>query len=183
MSNLIKSLSLLVLFVFVSACESGGETPTLSLVGSWSAASFSANVESATTVNGISINTTSVTTGSDMNYKVTFTETEFTTAGDYTVTTNLTVNGTEQTFTSELVGVTGSGTYTSTADQIILSDSFFSLEVNGMPVQTGGQPQSASYEITSNNELIISQDQTITLTELGVTTTVTIVSSSRWTRD
>ena len=183
MSNLIKSSFLLVLFIFVSACESGDETPALNLVGTWSAVSFSANVESTTTVNGVSISSTSVTTGSDMNYKVTFTETEFTTAGDYTTTTNFTVNGTDQTFTSDIMGVTGSGTYTSTANQITVSDSFFTLEINGTPIQTGGQPQTASYEITSNNELIISQDQTITLSDLGVTTTVTIVSTSRWTRD
>lgn len=184
MSNRIKSLFALIFIVFVSACESGGdESPTTSLVGTWTAVSFSADVQSTSSFNGTNISSSSVTTGSDFNYDVTFTETAFTTSGSYTVNSTISVNGgDQQTITSEVTGVSGSGTYISTAEELTLSGSFYDLELNGLPVQAEGQAQTASYEITSNGELIISQDETITLTQSGVSTTVSIVAASRWTR-
>lgn len=184
MSNRIKTLFALIIIVFVSACDSGGdEAPTTSLVGTWTAVSFSADVQSTTTFSGNSITSSSVITGSDFNYDVTFTETAFTTSGSYTQNSTISVTGqAEQTIISEVTGVSGSGSYTTTAEEITLNGSFYDLELNGMPVQAEGQEQTASYEINSNGELIFSQNETITLSESGVTSTVSIVSTSRWTR-
>lgn len=184
MSNRIKSLFALIFIVFVSACDSGADTtPTASLVGTWTAVSLDADVESTSSFNGTSITTTSVATGSDFNYDITFTETAFTTSGSYTVSSTVSINGgASQTITSDFSNVSGSGTYTSTAEELALTGSFFSLELNGTPAQGGAQEQIASYEINASGDLIISQDETTTLTQSGVTTSVVAVITSTWTR-
>jgi hypothetical protein len=183
MSNRIKLLFSLFLFVFVSACDSGDESPTVSLVGSWSAQSFEANVVAITSAPGVNLTSTSAITATELDYNLTFSETEFTTSGSYTVNNVFSFNGTEQTFVSAVNDVMGSGTYTSTENEIQVSNSFFSLDINGTPLETGSQVQSIPYEITSDNVLVFSQNQTITETNAGVTVEFTIVSTSRWTRD
>lgn len=169
---------------FVSACESGGdESPSTSLIGTWTAVSLEADVESTSSFNGTNITTTSIATGSDFNYDLTFTETSFTSSGSYTVSSTVSINGgPSQTVTSDFSNVSGSGTYTSTEDELTLIGAFFSLESNGLPAQTSGQAQMASYEINGNGELVISQEETMTLTQSGVTTSVNAMVTSRWAR-
>lgn len=183
MSNRIKSLFVLILVVCISACESGGESPTSGLEGTWSVQEFTAEVAVVISVGGIEINSTSSIVGSDLDYNLTFTETGFTTSGSYTVTNDYDLAGFMQTLTSTLSNVSGSGTYTSTNTELTLSNSFFNIEVNGMPLEGSGEAQTIAYEINSNGELIFSQSETITTTDSGATSTATTEAFSRWTRN
>ena len=168
---------------FLWACDNGSDgEPSNSLIGNWSADSFSGQIDVAITFGDETITTSTAITGSDFDYIISFTESEFSTSGGYTVTSTTTVDG--QAFpptTVNVTNVTGSGTYTSTTDELTLSDSFFNLEVNGSPVETGAQPQTVSYTI-NGDQLTISQNETLSFTEQGITSSVTIVQSSTWTR-
>lgn len=184
MSNRFKLFFGLTLVFFASACESGSdESPSTSLVGTWTAVSLDADVQSTSSFNGTNVTTSSIATGSNFNYDLTFTETAFTTSGSYTVSSTVSINGgASQTFSSDFSNVSGSGTYTSTEDEIMLNGTFLSLELNGLPAQTSGQVQTASYEINGSGELVISQEESMTVTQSGVTTSLTAMVTSRWTR-
>jgi len=168
---------------FLWACDNGSDgEPNNSLVGTWAVTAFSAEVGSSTTFDNETIEVSATISGSNLDYTITFTDSDFSTSGGYTTNTTANIDG--QQFEAQsitLTNVTGSGAYTATASEITVGSSFFSLEVNGVPFETGGAPQTVSYTI-NGNQLVFSQNEAISFTEQGITSTVTIVQSSTWTR-
>lgn len=187
MLKLTKLFFMLTLLTFMTACSNDDEESTpdaSSLVGTWSAVSFTADITSvvAIPVTG-DITSTTNAVGSNFDYTVTFTDAAFTTAGGYDVMTSGVAAGVNiPETTSTYSDVDGSGTYTSTDTELTISGSFYSFDVDGMDLDALGETQTVEYEINSDDELIITQNETMETTAGGFTTTTTIVSSSKWTR-
>lgn len=172
----------LVLF-FASCTDDDDITTNDELIGTWEATFFDANIDSSTELNGIFNTSNSAISSSNLNYRLTFTENEFTTEGSYDITV---VSSTEgmvfNTTNSSLTDVMGDGTYTVDGDQITTMGPFFTFEANGMSGAAGDEGQTATFEINSNGELIFTQDEEMTSTNSGVTTTSIIRSNSTWQR-
>ncbi len=183
MLKLAKLFFTLSLLIFINACANDDDVSTdpESLIGTWSAISFNADIESSTMVEEEDFLISTIALGSNFDYNVTFTESAFTTSGGYDMTTSGSFNGdiiSES--TDSYSNVSGSGTYTADNSSLTIGGSFFAFEFNGMNLDSQGSTQTVSYEINSNNELVITQNETMETTTSGVTSTTTIVSSSTW---
>ncbi len=181
MVKLTKLFFALTLIAFMSACSSDDNDDSTELEGTWNAISFSFDVNASTEASGQTTESTVSALGSNFDYSVVFTSDAFTTSGGYDIQTSgtsgtVTIPSTSSTYTD----VDGSGTYSTSGDEITLNGSFYSFDYNGAPYTAANGPQTANYEINSDGRLIISQNETMTTTTSGVTSTTTIVSSSTW---
>lgn len=178
MQNLTKLFFALTFVLFLGACNSDEDLSTLE--GTWTAVSFSANVMSTTNFNGSEFTSTIDVVGSEFDYDLTFTDAAFTTSGGYTIDLDVDSGGNPQSSTDVYTNVSGSGTYTATNSEMTVNGQFFNFEYNGMPVISASGPQTADYEINSNDELIFTQNETMTSTSSGSTTTSVVFSTSKW---
>ena len=178
-------LFLLSLTISFAACGGSEDEmpPANEVVGTWEAIFFEAETETSTDFNGMMTNTTAQITSSNLNYEATFNATTFTTMGDYDLTTTTTVPPNPPFVSmSSLTDIEGSGSYSIDGNQMTISGSFFAIEINGSPVDTGGEEQVVTYEINADGELVFTQDQEFVTTQPGVTTTSVIRSTSIWRR-
>ena len=178
-------LLVLSLLVLVTACGGNDNgSSTNDLLGTWVAVSFDGNSESTTTFDGTTTTSEVAILGSNLDYRVTFTETAWTTAGGYDVTSTTSVNGMPAaTLTSSNTNVSGSGTYSIDGNVMTIDGSFFELETNGVPTTGTSGPQMANFEINSNGELVFSQDETIESNQSGVESTTALMTTSVWRRE
>ncbi len=186
MIKLTKILFALSLLVMATACnnDDDSDTDTGDLIGTWVAVSFDGDIESSTTFDGTSTTSEVDILGSNLNYKVTFTETAWTTSGGYDVTTTSTVNGmNSSSSTSSNTAVSGVGTYSTDGNLMTIDGSFFEFESNGVPVAGTSGPQEAMFEINSDGELVFSQDEETSTDQNGVMSTNKIKTNSTWKRE
>ena len=175
----------LILMVSLTACggDDDASPSSDSLLGTWTATSFSANVETTSTISGTETKVTTAVTGSNFDYDVTFTATGFTTAGGYTTSVNTTLDGMAlSTSVNTTSGVAGVGTYTTDNDQITIVGAFYDYEVNGMSITATSPEQTATYEIDANGVLTFSQNEEITANTQSTMSTSRLVSTSTWVR-
>ena len=181
-----KFLTVFALLLTFSACNNDDDVVTLSsdgLEGNWTAVFFEADVTGSTEFNGETTVSATTIEASSLSYDLTFTDAAFTTSGGYTMGVSSSVDGNVvSTSSDDYTDVSGSGTYTATDTELTLNGSFFEFEFNGQPFNQANGAQTANYEINADGELVISQNETISTTANGVTSTTTIVSTSRWMR-
>jgi len=183
MKNLFKNIICLVILFSFASCGDDNEKSLTTLEGTWTAIEFSADVSLITELPGQSLEVTSNLEAENLNYDLTLDGTNFTTEGSYDIngTSSTSLTGT-QNVSDSYTNVSGSGTYTTTDTEITLSNSFYDLELDGMPVSAFSQPQTANYEINSDGELVITQNINME-TDTGVGNLVSdIRSSSVWVR-
>ena len=185
MIKLTKMLFALSLLVLVTACGGDDDGPsTNDLLGTWVVVSFDGDIESTTTFDGTTTTSEVAILGSNLDYRVTFTETAWTTAGGYDVTNTTSVNGMPPaTLTSSNTNVSGSGTYSINGNVMTIDGSFFEFETNGVPTAGTNGPEMADFEINSNGQLVLSQDKTIESNQSGVVSTTTIKTTSVWRKE
>ncbi|MFK7808589.1 MAG: hypothetical protein AB8F74_12365 [Saprospiraceae bacterium] len=183
MTKLTKLILAMALLVFLNACASDDDASGGDLEGTWKAVEFDADINNDTQFNGGSSIAVIEAEASDLDYQVTFDGGDWTTAGGYKMTTSGSVSGIAiDAQTSTYTNVSGSGTYSDNETTLTINGSFFEFDFNGAPAVSAGEAQTVDYEINSNDELIITQNETMTSTSGGVTSTATIVSQSKWER-
>lgn len=179
-------LVLLTLFILTAACggNENNATPEATLTGTWELVEFTANIETSTIFSGATTEAAINIDGKDLDYRLTFSETAYTTEGSYGYEGNMDVAGDKSSFDLAVSDVTGNGTYTLADDELISEGAFFNFEFQGMNIDAGQGETRARITKLSNTELIISQDEekTIEETQGGFSITVTnkTVSKSVW---
>ncbi len=181
MTKLLKLLCVFSLLVLVFSCGKDDEPVAAKgdLEGDWTATAFNATIETSSA--GVVLSNVKLI-GTSFDYDLNLDGSNFTTSGGYTATQELTSAGVNQTTEVDYTNISGDGTYTTDGDMMTVNGSFFELQANGMSATTGGEAQTATYEINSDGELIFSQDETLTETSNGFTVDAKIVSTSTWVR-
>lgn len=180
MLKLTKIFLLFTLVAFMSSCNNDDDNDS-TLVGTWSAKTFEANINSSVTFDGNTTTSVSTILGSNFDYDLKFETSTFTTNGSYDIAVTTTVDGNPgQSSNDSYTGVSGDGTYTNTSSEITINGSFFDFEYNGQSFNSAGGEQTIDYQINGDGELVITQNETTNSDSGGVTSTTTIVSTSVW---
>lgn len=181
MSYRFLTILVLSLTIFVAACDSEGDSEPNGLIGTWSLTAVEIDASSAVTFNGTTITSANEITGSDLNYEVTFTEAGFTAEGSYTLNYVITAAGITTESSLDLSNVSGTGTYSTNGSELTISGQLFQFELNGQPVTASGEDGTVQFQI-NGNELILSQEESMTTTVQGATSVVNLEMSSTWVR-
>ncbi|PWI31678.1 hypothetical protein DI383_03145 [Flavobacteriaceae bacterium LYZ1037] len=127
------------------------------IIGDWNVVSFDALTATTTVFNAEEIETSSVITGSEFDYVVTFTSNEFTTHGNYKMRAITEVNGVVMDDMS-YTDVNGSGNYYTNGNLMSTDGLLFDLEIDGVNTSVFETSQTATYQFSSNgNVLTMSQ--------------------------
>lgn len=194
--NKIKNASLLVvslLLITVFSCENEPLDPGFfsedgsnnsSLVGTWKVVSFSADIISTTSIDGVETVIGNTVSGSNLEYSLVFSADTFETNGSYDVTTITVIDGNNAgTTTNALSNVSGSGNYVADGNIMSIDGSFFDLSMNGTNTSGQGEEQEVAYTISEDGEtLTFNQNDTQTQLANGIEVISEIVSSSVWIR-
>jgi len=153
-----------------------------SLIGEWTATSFSANVTSTTSANGMDNVVEISITGMNLGYNLVFAESTYTTNGNYDAEYTTVINGQNNASGSDsYTGVMGSGNYSTNGNMMTIDGSFFELSVNGVDTSSLGGEQTTAYELSADGQtLTFNQNETETNNTGGVDVTTNIVSTSVW---
>lgn len=163
--------------------NSGGESSSNSedLIGTWDLVSLDLDMTSSfdpgtgMMVTGLNVESTEV------DYQVTFTETNFNTEGSYSYTTQIETAGMVINDSYTMQNVTGTGQYTTNGNQITTQGSFFQFIFEGMDDSLFDDEQTATYEISDNGQtLTFLQDETTVNTDSGYEVVVDVLSTSVW---
>jgi len=185
--KILSKFTFLSLFATLILCSCGDDEAMVvvddDLNGTWTAKSWSANIESATTGGGLNQSVTSTFTGTSFGYDLTFDNGSFTTDGNYSYTFAITGSGINQNGSEDVDNVNGNGTYTNTDTQLTLKGRIFEYEANGLvSVAASNEDTVLDYEINSDGDLVFTYDVVMTDTQAGFTTTSTISDVSVWER-
>lgn len=149
------------------------------LNGTWSALSLESSVDAVQTANGISQNVTSVSTGSNMDYQVTFNNGAFTAMGSYDLLSMNTIDGIEIPDQIQmLTDVSGSGTYTTANGIITMKGLLFQLDTNGSQGTGSDEEQESTYQINADGQLELLGGDSFSLSQPGATLVGSGTSSS-----
>jgi len=174
--NALLSFSIILLF---AGCLKKDIDPSDNekIIDTWTVNSYEATIDiDATTQAGHTISSTSEVELPEIDYKITFSEIDFTTDGDYNVSIKSTANGDPQTNLYSLDDITEEGTYQLTEGENMLNTerSLFNLDVHiefGIEVTYLKEAQNMNYEFADNGNLILTQDQVFVIEDsLGTTT-------------
>jgi len=183
-----KITNFFVLFTFFILTACGGDessiTPEATLTGTWELQEFTAGVETNTVFDETTTEAIVDIEGKNLDYRLTFSETAYSTEGSYGYEGNMEVDGAKSSFDESISGVMGNGTYTLVDDELISEGAFFNFDFQGMNFDIGQGEVKARITKLSNTELIISQDEEniIEQEQGGITFSVTnkTVSTSVW---
>lgn len=195
-----KFLALLSLFTLLTAftCENeplgdgvvsnsnNNNTTNVALIGTWSLEDFSVSLNTVTNFDGETFASEIEIESTQEDYDLEFTETTFLTNGNYSYSTNITVDGemmSSDTYT--ISSVEGNGSYSTNGNQMTTDGTFFEFEFEGMDESALQGEQTATYSLSSDGQtLTFSQDETTTETDptTGIEVTNTINSTSVWAR-
>ncbi len=196
-----KASLLLVIFVSLTAftCENEildadiDQSATLdtgsaatSLIGTWEAVSLDADIQTATTLLGLSTTVDSDIVGTDLDYTVTFTEDTYTATGSYGISMTTSFNGeTPMTTTQGGNVTTESGSYENVGPTtMILDEPFYTFNVPGADTSAvTGEPQELEYSISADGQtLTFVQNQQDVQSLEGIEISVSVMSTSVFTR-
>ena len=182
--KILKVFLALTVLIFFNACsDDDGTTPvdSESLVGTWEAISLNVDSEINTTVLQIPIQTQTTTVGENIDYEVTFTETEYTAVGGYDLTTTGTINGVPSDFDPvSITGISETGTYSINGNQITIDGNLYEFEADGISLSEPSEQQVAQIALNSNGDLVITQNIEQTVTQDGVDFEVAVDAVSIW---
>lgn len=177
LSHFIIALSLLVFF----SCEKEGTGVNPETIkGDWKAQSFVLEGSSKATAGGVEVETTFKYTGKDIDYTLSFTDTNFSTNGSYSYEGFIKVNNVEVDQNHTLNSIMSNGTYSIEGDSITFNGSLFSFEVDDQDFSNVGVSQSAYIEKLTDTELILIQEAEQTASTAGATATNKTKSRSVW---
>ncbi len=149
------------------------------LLGDWTLDTL--NIEATT--NTSNVLTVTEMTGVNLNYKLSFDESNYNISGSYDLNSNILINNQQLSFANEsITDVEGVGGYRSTETNIISEGSFFALQVQGVDVTKSAPQQTSNYEIHDNRQLIISQLLNIDTIVSEVAINILVDSRSVWSK-
>ena len=154
------------------------------LTGEWTAISFSADISSEVGSGADMTATQTNVAGSNFDYNLTFTENDWNTSGGYD--TEISIISSEfntAPITASEKGITGTGSYVTENDSIIIKGSMFEYDMSSMGMTSiNNEDQTATYNINSDGELILTHDETTTTSMNGISINTSIKSTSTWVR-
>ena len=164
--------TLSIFFLLFSACENepidsgiinngGNSSNTGQIIGDWNVTSFNATTATTTSVNGEEFEVSSIITGSEFDYFITFTSDAFSTNGNYQMRAITEANGVlMDDFTTSYTNVNGNGSYSTNGNLITTEGILFDLEIEGVDTSVFETNQTATYQFSSNgNVLTLTQSE------------------------
>lgn len=150
------------------------------IVGEWTTISFNANTIATTTFNGVAIVSDSDITGQNLNYNITFTNSQFQTSGSYDARVITEVDGNViSDDTSSYTNVSGSGDYTTNGNIMNLNGSFFELEIDGVDTSSFEENQTLTFQLSSDGQrLTFTQNEERTENQMGIETVINIIGTT-----
>ncbi len=153
------------------------------LIGTWKLINMNADITSETNFGGIDLTSEFLVEINESDYTVTFTESNYTTQGDYLVEASTTVNGETTAFTDSYTNVEGLGTYSTDGNTMTVDGSFVEFDFDGVPTEVAEGEQTVQFGISNNGQtLTFQQNEQQTISDLGVNAVTTVVSTSVWER-
>lgn len=177
MKNLFKIILCFTILISLASCG-GDEVSSDGIEGTWELFEITSNSEVSVTVFGETFTSTTDLSGENIDFEITFDESMFTGQGSYDMVGTVITTGVSGStpFNQSLENITSTGSYTATDDQLIVSGNLISLDTNGMTSAGGAEEQISTYEINSNNELIILQGADFTENANGAVTRTQVSS-------
>lgn len=176
-------LAVFTLIFFNSCSEDDSTTPvdSESLLGTWTVISLNADSDVNTNLLQIPIQTSTTTVGENINYDVTFTETEYTVMGGYDLITTGTINGISSDFDPvSITDISETGTYTLSGNNITIDGNLYEFEADGISLSETSEQQVAQIVFNSNGELVMTQNVEETVSQDGTDFEVKIKAVSVW---
>ena len=168
------------MFMF-NACNDDDSVTTNDLIGNWRLLSYSAIATTNETGNGSNVMSESSLTGADLMYEAIFSQTTYAASGTYDINGSITVNGPPEPDFMDVYTVSRNGTYTTNGGTISTTGPFLNLEVNGLDINNARtRDESGQFTISGNGQLVITQTETYTLSEMGGSQTVVVNSIYTW---
>ncbi|MEM6686754.1 MAG: hypothetical protein AAF617_13305 [Bacteroidota bacterium] len=157
------------------------------IVGTWRAVSLDADIQTATTIIGITTNAITDIVGENLDYTVTFTEDSYISQGSYSVSVSTSFDGMAPVTSSQASdNVSESGTYQNTGPNTMLLDNpFYTLSVPGVDTSAvTGEQQELQYTLSADGQtLTFVQNQQDTQSLVGFDISVSVISTSVFTRE
>lgn len=163
----LSQICLIFISFFMVACggDDDGLNPDATLIGTWEAQSFTSALEVSTDFSDSTTETTINLESSNLNYSVTFSETNFSTEGSYDLKGEIIRDGTTNTVIQSHPNISRNGDYRVDGDKITHTDVLFLLDIDGV-LETDLQGETTvTIEKLSDNELIVTQDLEEEITE------------------
>lgn len=147
------------------------------IIGDWDMIEFSATISSSVDMGGETSEIFIVAEGEEFDYVVSFDGVNYTTQGDYIITTTTSVDGVSLgTDTTPYSNVMSSGFYL-IDDTVMTIDGSF-MEIDGTEFGSG-DPQTSNFNLSADGQtLTFIQDEQQTQVEGGFDTVVTITSTT-----
>lgn len=146
------------------------------LIGDWDVMSFSATTASTMIFMDEEIVSSSIITGLEFDYIITFTDSEFSTNGDYQMNAVTELNGVIMDDTTmSYTDVNGSGSYSTNGNLITFDGLLFDLEIDGVDTSVFETNQVATYQLSSNNNVLTvtqTQEQTQVVNDMEIVTVI-----------
>ncbi len=185
-----KYLKLLFLFVVpfsIISCSDDDEADqpidATTLIGTWDMTSLASVLALTTTLEGSEVTIGGISTGENIDFTITFTETEYTVNGTYDVVTVGTLNGEDvSTETESLEFMNESGSYTLNNNTIEFQNGVLTEDNTDFEIDDPGLEQ-LTVSITNNGQnLTLSQDVDTVTEEEGVPISFVFESDIQFTR-
>lgn len=152
-----------------------------SLIGTWDLVSLDLDMTSSFDPGTGMVITDLIVESTEVDYQVTFTETNFNTEGGYSYNTQIETAGMVLNDSYSIDDVSGSGTYYTEGNQITTQGSFFEFTFEGMDDSIFEDEQTGTYQISADGQtLTFSHDQTTVSTDAGYEIEIDVVSTSVW---
>jgi len=164
------------------------ENTNNSLIGVWNLVEFNSSVSTSTDFNGQVIASEIDLESTTVDYSVAFTESTFSTNGNYSYIVDIMSNGVGidgEPYT--LDNVSGSGNYVTNGNEMTIDGSFFEFEFEGnMDTSALEGVQTVTYQISADGQtLTFIQNETITQNDAttGAVININNNSTSVWSKD
>ena len=181
--KILKVFLALTILIISNACSDDDTTPvdSESLIGTWEAISMNVDSDINTTVLQIPIQTQTSSVGENIDYEVTFTETDFTVIGGYDLITTGTINGVPSDFDPVTIsGINETGTYSLDGNKITIEGNLYEFEADGISLSEPSEQQVAQITLNSNGDLVMTQNIEQSVTQDGVDFEVIIDAVFVW---
>ncbi|NRA91272.1 MAG: hypothetical protein HRU26_01070 [Psychroserpens sp.] len=153
------------------------------LIGDWLLLNMEADIVSETNFQGFDFTSEFQVAINESDYVVTFDESNYYVAGDYTVDISTTVNGETSSYTDSYTNVDGSGVYSTSGNVMTVDGTFVEFDFDGMPTELEQGEQMVNFQISGDGQtLTFTQDEVQETNEGGVLATTTTTSVSVWQR-
>ncbi|MEO1013181.1 MAG: hypothetical protein AAFX53_17955 [Bacteroidota bacterium] len=185
----LKKIFFIAFSLVLFSCDKDDDNPNTpvdadSLIGSWTLVSLEADTDLETEIPGFPpVDSSTKSIGENMDYELTFTETEYEVTGGYDLVTNGTVNGEVMDEDRQTISnVSQKGTYELRDGVLILDNSLYELEAAGTEINEYLKDYEVDLSFNSNGELVMREKAEVTFNEEGLALTVDVDADSVWKR-